>query len=333
MGFTNTNSKPKLKPARMITKEKVQEVKDKMADISSTVVSSQTVSAHPAEPSEQVDDADVIVPVCQSGSESPEMPESAPVEVKFSDRLLNDITVEDYCFLFETLFNACSDNREEAKRKAREESRRKQEASGIDVITPENALVKCTGFMNDILTGYNLYKKHESAIDKQQTKSKEISDTQNETVKRLETVIGRIEDVQGVKAPKRPPFPSWACLAFLFWHWPMYGFAYLWQSKYFRRFCFLIAFFVMVLEFCMIILLSYDNKDLHHDRAKYVTVRNWSLSEGDTATINKFDYVDFIYSDAKYRKDDIDALQETIRKKYDIMMEKKQKQQRQKRRK
>lgn len=255
-------------------------MKDKMADISSTVVSSQTVSAHTAESSEQVEDADVIVPVCQSGSESTEVPESAPVEVKFSDRLLNDITVEDYCFLFETLFNAYSDNREEAKRKAREESRRKQEESGIDVITPENALVKCTGFMNDILTGYNLYKKHESAIDKQQSKSKEIADTQNETVKRLETVIGRIEDVQGVKAPKRPPFPSWACLAYLFWHWPMYGFAYLWQSKYFRRFCFLIAFFVMVLEFCMIILLSYDNKDLHHDRAKYVTVRNWSLSEG-----------------------------------------------------
>lgn len=229
-------------------------MKDKMADISSTVVSSQTVSAHPAESSEQVEDADVIVPISQSDSESTEVPESAPVEAEFSDRLLNDITVEDYCFLFETLFNACSDNREEAKRKAREESRRKQEASGIDVITPENALVKCTGFMNDILTGYNLYKKHESAIDKQQTKSKEISDTQNETVKRLETVIGRIEDVQGVKAPKRPPFPSWACLAFLFWHWPMYGFAYLWQSKYFRRFCFLIAFFVMVLEFCMIIL-------------------------------------------------------------------------------
>ena len=69
------------------------------------------------------------------------------------------------------------------------------------------------------------------------------------------------------------------------------------------------------------------------NRAKYVTVRNWSLVEGDTATINKFDYVDFIYSDAKYRKDDIDALHETIRKKYDIMMEKKQKQQNQKRRK
>ena len=80
----------------------------------------------------------------------------------------------------------------------------------------------------------------------------------------------------------------------------------------------------------MIVLLSYDNKDLHYDRAKYVAVRNWSLVEGDTATINKFEYVDFIYSDVKYRKDDIDALQETIRKKYDIMMEKKQKLQNQK---
>ena len=54
----NNTTKPKLKPARMITKEKVQEVKDKMADISSTVVSSQTVSAHPADSSEQVEDAE-----------------------------------------------------------------------------------------------------------------------------------------------------------------------------------------------------------------------------------------------------------------------------------
>lgn len=51
-----------------------------------------------------------------------------------------------------------------------------------------------------------------------------------------------------------------------------------------------------------------------------MTVPSMSLSETGhlskvTAfTINKFDYVDFIYSDVKYRKDDIDALQETIRK-------------------
>lgn len=292
-------------------------MKDKMADISSTVVSSQTVSAHPADSSEQVEDADVIVPVCQPGTESADMPESQPIEVEFSDRMLTEIDVHDFCFLFETLFNALSDNREEAKRKAREESRRKQEESGIDVITSENALVKCTGFMNDILTGYNLYKKHESAIDKQQTKSKEIADTQNETVKRLETVIGRIEDVQGVKAPKRPPFPSWACLAYLFWHWPMYGFAYLWQSKYFRRFCFLIAFFVMVMEFCLIVVLALDNKSLHLDHAKYVTVRNWSYVMKDTAAVNRFNKVDLLFEDVKFNREQIDELDEFIRTKHE----------------
>ena len=171
--------------------------------------------------------------------------------------------------------------------------------------------------MNDILTGYNLYKKHESAIDKQQTKSKEIADTQNETVKRLETVIGRIEDVQGVKAPKRPPFPSWACLAYLFWHWPMYGFAYLWQSKYFRRFCFLIAFFVMVMEFCLIVVLALDNKSLHLDHAKYVTVRNWSYVMKDTAAVNRFNKVDLLFEDVKFNREQIDELDEFIRTKHE----------------
>ena len=313
----NNITKPKLKPARTITKEKVQAAKDKMTDVSSSVVSTQNGAVPSADSSEQVDESDVIVPVCQPGTESADMPESQPIEVEFSDRMLTEIDVHDFCFLFETLFNALSDNREEAKRKEREESRRKQEEAGIDVITPENALVKCTGFMNDILTGYNLYKKHESAIDKQQTKSKEIADTQNETVKRLETVIGRIEDVQGVKAPKRPPFPSWACLAYLFWHWPMYGFAYLWQSKYFRRFCFLIAFFVMVMEFCLIEVLALDNKSLHLDHAKYVTVRNWSYVMKDTAAVNRFNKVDLLFEDVKFNREQIDELDEFIRTKHE----------------
>ena len=329
----NNTTKPKLKPARMITKEKVQEVKDKMADISSTVVSSQTVSAHPAESSEQVEDADVIVPVSQPDSESVDVTENPPIDGEFTDKMLKDIDVHDFCFILETMYNYTADHREEAKRKAREENIRKREASGEVVWTTENAVIKCSQYMNTISNDFNLYREQKNAVAKEQEQTLKTVTQQAETAKRLETVIGRIEDVQGVKAPKRPPFPSWACLAYLFWHWPMYGFAYLWQSKYFRRFCFLTAFFVMVLEFCIIVLLSYDNKDLHRDRAKYITVRNWSLVEGDTATINKFDYVDFIYSDAKYRKDDIDALQETIRKKDDIMMEKKQKQQRQKRRK
>ena len=292
-------------------------MKDKMADISSTVVSSQTVSAHPAESSEQVEDADVIVPVSQPDSESDDVTENPPIDGEFTDKMLKDIDVHDFCFILETMYNYTADHREEAKRKEREESRRKQEEAGIDVITPENALVKCTGFMNDILTGYNLYKKHESAIDKQQTKSKEIADTQNETVKRLETVIGRIEDVQGVKAPKRPPFPSWACLAYLFWHWPMYGFAYLWQSKYFRRFCFLIAFFVMVMEFCLIVVLALDNKSLHLDHAKYVTVRNWSYVMKDTAAVNRFNKVDLLFEDVKFNREQIDELDEFIRTKHE----------------
>ena len=308
-------------------------MKDKMTDISSTVVSSQTVSAHPAESSEQVEDADVIVPVSQPDSESVDVTENPPIDGEFTDKMLKDIDVHDFCFILETMYNYTADHREEAKRKAREENIRKREASGEVVWTTENAVIKCSQYMNTISNDFNLYREQKNAVAKEQEQTLKTVTQQAETAKRLETVIGRIEDVQGVKAPKRPPFPSWACLAYLFWHWPMYGFAYLWQSKYFRRFCFLIAFLVMVLEFCMIVLLSYDNKDLHHDRAKYVTVRNWSLVEGDTATINKFDYVDFIYSDVKYRKDDIDALQETIRKKYDIMMEKKQKQQNQKRRK
>ena len=308
-------------------------MKDKMADISSTVVSSQTVSAHPAESSEQVEDADVIVPVSQPDSESVDVTENPPIDGEFTDKMLKDIDVHDFCFILETMYNYTADHREEAKRKAREENIRKREASGEVVWTTENAVIKCSQYMNTISNDFNLYREQKNAVAKEQEQTLKTVAQQAETAKRLETVIGRIEDVQGVKAPKRPPFPSWACLAYLFWHWPMYGFAFLWQSKYFRRFCFLIAFFVMVLEFCMIVLLSYDNKDLHHDRSKYVTVRNWSLVEGDTATINKFDYVDFIYSDVKYRKDDIDALQETIRKKYDIMMEKKQKQQNQKRRK
>ena len=318
----NNTTKPKLKPARMITKEKVQEVKDKMADISSTVVSSQTVSAHPAESSEQVEDADVIVPVSQPDSESVDVTENPPIDGEFTDKMLKDIDVHDFCFILETMYNYTADYREEAKRKAREESKRKQEESGIDVITPENALVKCTGFMNDILTGYNLYKKHESAIDKQQTKSKEIADTQNETVKRLETVIGRIEDVQGVKAPKRPPFPSWACLAYLFWHWPMYAFSYLWLSKYFRRFCFLIAFFVMVMEFCLIVVLSLDNKALHLDHAKYVTVRNWSYVNEDASAMNRFDQVDLLFDDVKFNRERIDSLNNYIQSKHEQMLKK-----------
>ena len=95
-------------------------MKDKMADISSTVVSSQTVSAHPAESSEQVEDADVIVPVSQPDSESVDVTENPPIDGEFTDKMLKDIDVHDFCFILETMYNYTADHREEAKRKERE---------------------------------------------------------------------------------------------------------------------------------------------------------------------------------------------------------------------
>lgn len=329
-----SNSKPKLKPAnRYVSKEKVSEVKEKLEDISSSVSSSQTGSGQLPDADEQPEDNEVIVPEYPPDSNPPVMSNDRGVSDEELASRVCDVTLDSFCEAVETTILASLDNREAARKLKQQELERKAEEEGINLVTPENAVVKCVEYMNAIKDGYDMYKKQKGAIAQEQKQTLDTVKQQADTAKRLETVIGRIEDVQGVKAPKRPPFPSWACLAYLFWHWPMYGFAYLWQSKYFRRFCFLIAFFVMVMEFCMIVLLSYDNKDLHHDRAKYVTVRNWCLVESDTATINKFDYVDFIYSDVKFHNEDIDALHETVRKKYDIMMEKKQKQQNQKRRK
>lgn len=108
----------------------------------------------------------------------------------------------------------------------------------------------------------------------------------------------------------------------------MYGFAFLWQSKYFRRFCFLIAFLVMVLEFCLIVLLASENGTLHHDRVKYVTVRNWSYVAGDTAAVNRFNEVDILFEDTKFNREKIEQLNDHIRSKHEQMLQQKQKQKR-----
>lgn len=260
-------------------------------------------------------------PVRQPESESPVTTQAVRVADDSADETLGDISKKDFSTLLETTLITTLNNREEAQRKAEENKVRKAAEKGITLWTPDNAVKRCTEYMNSLANEYNLYKTQNHSISEQQQNALDTAKAQNETVKRLETIVGRIEDVQGVKAPKRPPFPSWACLAYLLWHWPMYAFATLWLSKYFRRFCFLITFFVIVVETCLIFLLASDNSLMHRDRTKYVTVRNWSLVEGDTATINKFDYVDFIFSDAKFHDEDIKALNETIRMKYDVMME------------
>lgn len=56
-----------------------------------------------------------------------------------------------------------------------------------------------------------------------------------------------------------------------------------------------------------------------------MTARNWTLVDEDTAAIKRFDYVDFLYGDVDFHRDDINNLNETIRKRFDIMMEKKRK--------
>lgn len=73
----------------------------------------------------------------------------------------------------------------------------------------------------------------------------------------------------------------------------------------------------MVMEFCLIVVLSFDNKALHLDHAKYVTVRNWSYVMKDTAAVNRFNKVDLLFKDVKFNREQIDELDEFIRTKHE----------------
>ena len=73
----------------------------------------------------------------------------------------------------------------------------------------------------------------------------------------------------------------------------------------------------MVMEFCLIVVLSFDNKALHLDHAKYVTVRNWSYVMKDTAAVNRFNKVDLLFEDVKFNREQIDELDEFIRTKHE----------------
>ena len=329
------NSKPKLKPAnkyKAVSKEKVEEVKAKMIDISSSVGSAPGVAPSnpdpppetPPKPVEQTkgkaEDAEVVVPTCQPTSESSVESQPEKVADPWEGITLGDISVGDFCTCLETTFLTTLNNRETAAREARQRRIEEDEAKGITVITPENALTKCVEFMKAITKEYNLYGEHKNSIAQQQTKSETIANKQAENLKRIETLVGRIEKVQGVKSPKKPPFPSWECLAYLLWHWPMYAFAYLWLSKYFRRFCFLIAFLVIVIETCTIGFLACDNSTFHHERMKYYAVRNWSLVSGDTAVIHRFNYVDKLFDDVEFYKKEIKDLDDLIRTKHEKLL-------------
>lgn len=90
-----------------------------------------------------------------------------------------------------------------------------EEAKCVELAADENRMSD-SEYMNIISSDFNLYREQKNAVAKEQEQTLKIVAQQAETAKRLETVIGRIEDVQGVKAPKRPPFPSWAYLVYLF---------------------------------------------------------------------------------------------------------------------
>ena len=311
----------KLKPARSYrSRPKIAEVQDMLQDITPSLVYSSGIKSPAVVDAHSDAEADVMIPAGQ-----PEVqPQVAPQAEKLADNPMSQsfdgISKQDLLLLIETALITTLDNREAAQRKAKEQRIRELEESGADVFTTENGIKKCVEYIESIEKDYNLYKTQSAAISQEREQTSEIIKQQNATASRLETIIGRIEDVQGVKAPKRPPFPSFACLAFLLWHWPMYVFASLWLSKYFRRLCFLLTFVVMVVQFCLICLLAYDNRSMHYDHSKYVTVRNWTYVLGDTAALGRFKYVDGIYNDVDFNKAKIDELHELIRLKHETMM-------------
>jgi len=306
------NFNHKLKPAkRYVSKEKVGEVTEKTNEGSLPITTADDSDSNQLA-EVQSEAADINNSECQQGSEPPEI--SHNDEVANEPRMipLSEISYNDFCTRLETAFITALRIHAETIQKEKEESIRQQEAEGVEVITPENALTKCVSFINAIKNDFNLYKAQKNAVAKEQALILETTKHLEDNTKRLETVVGRIERIQGVKVPKRPPFPSWECLAYLFWHWPMYAFAFLWQSKYFRRFCFLITFFVIVLQFCIVCLLACDNKSLRLEHAKYVTVKNWSFVINDTAAVNRFNRVDLLFEDVEFNKKHINNLNDYI---------------------
>lgn len=73
----------------------------------------------------------------------------------------------------------------------------------------------------------------------------------------------------------------------------------------------------MVMEFCLIAILTIDNKSLNLDHVKYITVRNRSYVMKDTAAVNRFEHVDLLFDDVKFNREQIDELDKFIRTKHE----------------
>lgn len=322
----NTYSKTKLKPAKKyVSMDKSNEMKENAEETTPSVPSSNNQSGSVVTDVELNENDDIVVPDCQTDSKPVDKSQGVEVAKEFTDSQLGDMSVRDFCVLLETAMNTLLDNRNKAHEQAEKERNEKKKAAGITLYTLEEVSLKCMGFIEAIYKDYNLYLEHRNSIARQQDRVESTVEKQKQLSNSLGTIIGRIEKVQGVKAPRRPPFPSWACLAYLFWHWPMYGFSYLWLSKYFRRFCFLITFFVLILEFCLIVLLAGDNRTYNHERGKYNIVRNWSYVMEDTAAMNRFNKVDLLFENVEFNHEKIESLDSMIQSKHEKMRKKRRK--------
>lgn len=324
------SSKPKLKPAKnYVSKGKGEEAKEKTENATYSVHTSENTSepvpTTVPEAEEQTEEDDVVVPECQPGSEPPNTLPSVVVADDLKETPISNVRVRDFLVFLETALNTFLDNRDEVKKQAEIERLQKKIDAGGEVLTLQQAFEKCYHYMKTICNSYDLYAQHKSSVNTQQQKIKDIVKDQLEVSTRLQNIIGRIEKVQGVKVPKRPPFPSFACLTYLFWHWPMYAFSYCWLSKYFRRFCFLVAFFVMILEFCLIVLLACDNRTYHNERMKYNIVRNWSYVLEDSAAMKRFDKVDLLFEDVEFNREKIMDIGNMIQTKNEELQKKRRK--------
>ena len=73
--------KTKLKSAKQISKEKLQELKDKNVEVSSSVSSTHSSYGQTLQSEEQIEDADVFVPDCQTDSEPSDLSQDVQVAI------------------------------------------------------------------------------------------------------------------------------------------------------------------------------------------------------------------------------------------------------------
>ena len=217
----------------------------------------------------------------------------------------------------ESVINSVLTNRANARIERCAEEARQRKARGIKDMTVNDYLDKIIENYNKIADSYNAFKEGKGLVAQNVAATNKFCEDFNAKLGRLEVLVKSVERVMGVKAPIRPPFPSWACLAYLFWHWPVYAFARAWCSKFFRRFCYICTLLVVLIQTGFILFLAADNRVNRYAQAKYVAARNWAYVEHDSTSMHRFDYLDLLYAHPDWNKQDIENLNNSISKKHE----------------